>query len=428
MSVPRKIAADIAERLLNGHSAKERVQKLAPRMPGDDPLKPRIPGGNDYSMEGVAKRRDFLKSQGLAVDRLAASDLDGDPEMFAGNIESLVGFAQLPVGVIGPMRINGSNAFGDFYIPLATSEGALVASCNRGAYVISHSGGAAVLCLTEAVSRAPCFVFSSMAETCRFVEWALSRFPDFQEEVANTTSHGKLTDMRTSLIGKDVYLIFEYYTGDASGQNMVTIATNAICEYLVAGSPVKPQRWFLEGNLSGDKKATMLSFLYARGKKIVAEVKIPEQLLRKVLHVTAQEMIDYWQVSVIGGVQSGSIGVHGHYANLLAALFIACGQDAACVSEASVGLTRMDLEEDGGLYVSVALPNLIVGTIRGGTGLPSARECLEMLGCYGKDGARKFAEICAATVLAAEISIGAAFASGEFASAHQKYGRRRSTR
>jgi hydroxymethylglutaryl-CoA reductase (NADPH) len=231
--------------------------------------------------------------------------------------------------------------------------------------------------------------------------------------------------MQSQLMGKEVYLRFEFHTGDAAGQNMVTLATDAICRHAAARSPVKPRAWYVEGNFSGDKKATMLAFLSARGKKVVAEAVIPRGLLARVVHAQPAEMARYWQVAFLGGAQSGSIGVEGHFANGLAGLFIACGQDAACVAEAATGVTRMDLTERGDLYASVSLPNLIVGTVGGGTRGPTARECLRMIGCDGDGGARKFAEICAATVLAGEISIIGALAAGEFASAHARYGRPR---
>jgi hydroxymethylglutaryl-CoA reductase (NADPH) len=327
--------------------------------------------------------------------------------------------------VIGPLRVNGLFARGDFYVPMATTEGALVASYNRGAAAVSDAGGAAVMCLAESVSRAPAFVFRSMVEAGRFLSWVLPRVDALQETVARTSRHCQLTDVRTALSGKEVYLIFEYATGDAAGQNMVTIATEEVCRELLRGAPVRPQAWYVEGNLSGDKKATMLSFLSARGKAVCAEAVLPARLVRRLLHTTPADMARYWQVSMLGGVQSGSIGVQGHYANALAAIFIACGQDAACVSEAAVGLTRMDVTGDGALYVSVKLPNLIVGTVGGGTGLPTARECLAMLGCSGEGSARRFAEICAAAALAGEVSIIGSMAAGDFAQAHAAYARRK---
>jgi hydroxymethylglutaryl-CoA reductase (NADPH) len=220
-----------------------------------------------------------------------------------------------------------------------------------------------------------------------------------------------------------VYLIFEFTTGDASGQNMVTIATQAICEYILAHAPVKARWSVVEANLSGDKKATTQSFMGVRGKKVSAEVRLPGDLVTRSLHVAPAALVDYWRMSAVGGVMSGSIGVHGHYANGLAALFIACGQDAACVAEAAVGVTRFELLEDGSLYAAVTLPNLIVGTVGGGTGLPSQRACLDILGLPGANSARALAEVCAALSLAGELSITGALAAGEFTGAHHRLAR-----
>jgi hydroxymethylglutaryl-CoA reductase (NADPH) len=266
-------------------------------------------------------------------------------------------------------------------------------------------------------------VFESIRQVGAFLGWLLPRFDELQSVVSTQTSHGKLIDLRTSIVGKEVYLLFEFTTGDAGGQNMVTIATQAICKWIEAGSPVAAQYWYIDGNMSGDKKATAQAFSYARGKKVIAEAVVPVRLVRRFLHTTPNQMFRYWQVSAMGGIQSGSIGIQGHYANGLAAMFIACGQDAACVSEAAIGMTRMDVTDDGDLYVSVSLPNLICGTVGGGTHLPTATECLEMIGCKGSGKARKFAEICAATVLCGELSIIGAMAAGDFAEAHASYGR-----
>jgi hydroxymethylglutaryl-CoA reductase (NADPH) len=230
--------------------------------------------------------------------------------------------------------------------------------------------------------------------------------------------------LKTAVLGKEVYLIFEYTTGDAAGQNMATLATEAICRDLLEKVPVKPRHFFLEANLSGDKKASMLAFTFARGKKVVAEATVPRAIVKKHLRAEPADLVRYWQVAILGGIQSGSIGVHGHYANALAALFIACGQDVACVSEAATGLTRLDVTSAGSLYLSVSLPNLIVGTIGGGTALPTAKECLQMMDCFGAGRARKFAEICAATVLAGELSLIGAITAGEYGQAHALYGRK----
>jgi hydroxymethylglutaryl-CoA reductase (NADPH) len=424
MSVSQRTAQIIRERLLSKADREALTQQLRPRLPSAQPLPDRLPLGNDHSKAGLLRRQEFMRQQGLALACLAGEAGQPAPESLVNNIENLVGFAQVPVAVIGPLRINGTEAFGDFFVPMATHEGALVASYHRGAYVISHSGGATAICLTETVSRAPCFVFKSTFDACSFLDFAMQEAPEFQALISKTSSHCTFVELRSSLAGRNLFLGFDYQTGDAAGQNMVTFATDLLCRHLVGKTPVKPQCWYIEGNMSGDKKATMLSFLSARGKKVVAETVIPAALLKKIVHVTPLQMIQYGHAAMLGGTQSGSIGVQGHYANALAALFIACGQDAACVSEASTGLTDMDITEQGDLYASVTLPNLIVGTVGGGTHLPTARECLTMLGCVGKDTSRKFAEICAATVLAGEISIMGALAAGEFAGAHARYARR----
>ncbi|MGR8942291.1 MAG: hydroxymethylglutaryl-CoA reductase, partial [Gammaproteobacteria bacterium] len=363
----------------------------------------------------------LLRDQGIKLDAICRG-LPGVTEaMLQGNIENHIGWAQMPLGVIGPLRINGLHAHGDFYVPMATTEGALIASYNRGAKVISIAGGASTLCLNESVSRAPCFLFETIIETGLFLNWAVNHVEDFKRVAGATTSHGELMDVNITWNSDCCFLTLEYLTGDAAGQNMVTVATDAVCHWIVENSPVTPRTWYLEGNMSGDKKASMLSFLGVRGKKVVTEIAIPESIVKKHLHSTPEVMAEYCRISTSGGIQSGSIGVQGHYANALAALFVACGQDVACVSEASVGITQMRVDVQNRLHVSVSLPNIIVGTVGGGTRFPTSRECLEMMGCYGEGKARKFAEIVAATALAGEISIIAALAAGHFGSAHAKY-------
>lgn len=412
----------IAERIHGRLSNEAARQRLASRPPAVEPLPGRLPAGNDHSTDGLAARQAFLQSE-YSMDTTALAGAEGcpAPEMLRGNIENLIGMIQVPVGVLGPLRINGLYAHGDFIVPLATTEGAMIASYHRGAYVASQAGGVSVMCLTESVSRAPGFVFDNLADAAGFMDWVLSHADTFREAVASATSHGRLNDIKLSSCGCLVYLIFEYETGDAAGQNMVTVATENVCRTILEQSPYKPVRWYVEANLSGDKKASMQSFMGARGKKVVASARIPAKLIKRFLHTTASEMTEYCRVSALGGVQSGTIGVQGHYANALAGLFLACGQDVACVSEAAVGVTQMTTTDDDALDVSVTLPNLVVGTVGGGTHLPTARACLDMLDCVGAGKAAKLAEICAATVLAGEISIIAAMAAGQFADAHARY-------
>ena len=311
-------------------------------------------------------------------------------------------------------------------MPLATTEVALVASYSRGARLISEAGGASALLLNEGVGRAPGFVFRTIRESGEFVAWVLAQVEEFRRVAEGTTRHGRLEDMRLAVEGNHVYLQFEFKTGDAAGQNMVTLAAEAICRYIQAHSPVHPQALFVEANFSGDKKASALSFLGVRGRKVSAEVVLPVELVRQRLHTTPKQMADYGQISAVGGVMSGTIGVQGHYANGLAALYLACGQDAACVAESAVGVTRFEVDPRGGLYAAVTMPNLIVGTVGGGTSLPSQRACLEILGLAGSGKAQALAEVCAALALAGELSIVGALCAGEFARAHERLRRWRS--
>jgi hydroxymethylglutaryl-CoA reductase (NADPH) len=345
-------------------------------------------------------------------------------DAYLGNIENFIGTVKLPVGIIGPLRIRGSAANDDYLIPLATHEAALVASYNRGAATITRAGGCSAVTLNEGVSRVPCFVFANLIEAGRFLSWVIPLEATIRKLAEATTRHGKLTELKITVEGANVYLHLCFKTGDAAGQNMVTVATQEVVDFLKAKAPVRPKRAYVESNLSGDKKASAISFSSVRGKKVTCEVLLPDDLLRKSLGVCSEEMEDYWRVSSVGGVLSGSLGIQGHYANGLAALFIACGQDAACVAEAAVGVTRFEKRDDA-LYAAVTLPNLIVGTVGGGTGLPSQNACLRLLGLAGDGHARAFAEVCAATALAGELSIIAALASGKFTRAHEILARRR---
>ncbi len=425
MAVSNEQARAILARLLRHLSVDESAERLSPRDRADHPLPPRIPHTGDWSSQSRDDRIDVLRDQQIELQDLLDDAPAIAPQQLQGNIENYVGMARVPVGVIGPLRVNGAAACGDFYVPLATTEGALVASCQRGALLASMSGGVTSVCFTETVYRAPCFMFENMIQAGYFLAWLLPQTEQMQALVEQTTSHGKLQDVQTSIVGKEIYLKFEYSTGDAGGQNMVTIATQAICDWILENTPVQPADWFLDGNMSGDKKATTQAFAYARGKKVVGEATIPAGLVKRFLHTDVEQMFRYWQVSAMGGVQSGSIGIQGHYANPLTAMFIACGQDPACVAEAAVGITRVDITPDKDLYISVSLPNLICGTVGGGTGLPTARECLAMMDCEGVDKARKFAEICCATVLAAELSIIGSMAAGDFSKAHEQFGRKK---
>jgi len=346
-------------------------------------------------------------------------------EPYSASIENFIGTAKIPVGVAGPLRVNGLFACGDYFVPLATTEAALVASYNRGAQLLTAAGGCTSAVISEGISRSPGFAFKNLPEVGTFVSWLVESMEPIKNAAQATTSHGKLIDMKVNIEGNHIYLNLEFLTGDAAGQNMVTIATEAVCEYVLEHCPVKPQYHFVEANFSGDKKASSQSFQSVRGKKVSAEAVLSEELIRTRLHSSPRQMVDYWRMSALGGVLSGTIGVQGHYANGLAAVYIACGQDAACVSESAVGVTRFEITDKGDLYAAVTLPNLIVGTVGGGTGLPTQRACLDILGLHGSGKAAAFAEVCAALVLGGELSIIGALSSGHFTRAHKHLARQR---
>lgn len=344
---------------------------------------------------------------------------------FQSSIENFLGTVKIPVGLAGPLRVNGQFARGDYAIPLATSEAALVASYHRGAQLSSEAGGCDVLLLDEGVGRSPGFVFRTLTECAAFANWVQAHLEEIQSVAGSTTRYGQLTRIQPLIEGNHLYLHLDFRTADAAGQNMVTIASEAICAYLLEHCPCQPRYSFVEANLSGDKKASARSLQTVRGRRVSAEVHIPAELVSKRLHTTPERMQDYWRTGAIGAVLSGAIGVQGHFANGLAALYIACGQDAACIAESAIGITRLEATSQGALYATVTLPNLIVGTVGGGTGLPSQRACLDILGLAGPGNARALAEVCAGLCLAGEISLVAALCAGHFTRAHRRLARGR---
>ncbi len=363
----------------------------------------------------------------LGHEEAKAELLDGkaraNASTYQRNIESYIGTVNIPVGLAGPLRINSRIGTTDYRVPLATTEAALVASYNRGSRLLTSAGGCNARVVDEAVNRAPVFAFDSLADAEVFAEFIREHDGKLDSVVSTVTSHGQLLSVRPVIEGNHVHIDLRYKTGDASGQNMVTFASEAICKTILELTPVQPRFWFLEGNLSGDKKATTQTLGGVRGKRVVADARISRELIRQQLHTTPDRMVNYWYASAIGGVMSGSTGIQGHFANGLAALYLACGQDIACVAESATGITRLEMTEDGDLYASVTLPNIMVGTVGGGTGLPSAKACLDILGLAGAGKSTALAEVSAAIVLAGEVSIIGAFCSGDFAAAHRSLSR-----
>ena len=378
---------------------------------------------NDYSHEMAAKRRDFvLEHTGADLSHVGSYSID--PALLPGNIENFAGVAQVPIGIAGPLSINGEHARGEFYVPLATTEGSLVASYNRGMRLLSECGGVKTTVVEEYMQRAPVFVLSDALEAREFGRWVEENFVRVKEAAEGTTKTGKLMYIGQYQVGPLLYLRFNYTTGDAAGQNMTAKATYAACEWVKSNYPGKAS-YVLSGSIDTDKKHSYINMLLTRGKRVVAEAVIQRQLLKSLMGVEVLDLFRLRQIHNTGSFLAGSASVAAQVANGLAALFIATGQDAANVAESHSALTYSQVLENGDYYWSITLPSLIVATYGGGTGLATQKQCLEMLGCYGKGKARKFAEICAAVVLAGETSLASAVLAGDWVTAHENMGRNR---
>jgi hydroxymethylglutaryl-CoA reductase (NADPH) len=383
----------------------------------------RLPSATDPSAEAAAARRALLAQAGCSTAALAGQAPRPPESALAGSIEGFVGYAEVPVGVFGPLSIAGSAARGEYFVPIATTEGALVASYQHVANLLARAEGVAARLTARGVQRAPCFAFAGLAEAARFAEWLPGRRGELEALVAEGSRHCRLQGLRAALHGNAVYVLLEFATGDAAGQNMVTLATQAICTRLLDEMPAAPEHWQLEANWSGDKKASFLALLGVRGRRVSAEALVPARLCSRYFRAEPADLERAWSHAAAGAVLSGTVGAQANVANALAGLFIACGQDVACVAEASIGITRAERTPAGDVRISVTLPNLIVGSVGGGTRLSTARECLAMLRCAGEGGGDRLAEIAAAVALCGELALIGAMAGGSYAAAHGSLGR-----
>ncbi|MEA2404058.1 MAG: hydroxymethylglutaryl-CoA reductase [Thermoleophilaceae bacterium] len=378
---------------------------------------------NDHSSEAARSRADFVREQtGVELKHVTSYSLD--PGTLSGNIESFVGAAQVPIGLAGPLKVNGEHAQGDFYVPLATAEGTLVASYNRGMRLLHEAGGVTTTILDDRMQRAPSFLFPSAREARAFGDWLEEHFSEIKEAAEATTKSGVLIDIEQYSAGRILYTRFNYTTGDAAGQNLTGKATYAACKWILEQNDTI-EHYFLESNFATDKKSSQVNMLHTRGKRVVAEATIPNELFHRIMRSDSRLMYRARQVSNLGGFMSGVNNNGAHSANGITAMFIATGQDAANVAESSAAFVYAELRENDDYYYSVTIPSLIVATYGGGTGLATQRECLEMLDCYGKDKVRKFTEIVAATVLCGELSLGSAVVAEEWVEAHDLHGRNR---
>ena len=386
---------------------------------------PRIPRDNDddYTREAAERRRAFAEEQtGARLEHVGAHSFD--PALLPGNVEHFTGVAQVPIGLAGPLLVNGEHAQGEFYVPLATTEGTLVASYNRGMKLLRECGGVTTTVIDDAMQRAPVFVFPSAREARAFGDWVEEHVDEIREHAESTTRSGKLQRIEQYAAGRMRYLRFAYTTGDAAGQNMSGKATSVACDW-IRGTYPGIDAFFLESNFATDKKHSMVNVMRTRGKRVVAEAVIPDDVLRRVMHVDTKTIYQARMLATTGGLMSGANNNGSHSANGLTAMFIATGQDVANMAESSAAVVYTELRDNGDYYYSITIPSLIIATYGGGTGLATQRECLELLGCYGRGGVRKLAEVMAATVLCGELSLGSAVAAEEWVDAHDRYGRNR---
>ena len=386
-------------------------------------------GDDDYSLDIIKQRQDFIEANTPAkLDHTRRFSFA--PEDMSGNIENLFGVAQVPIGLAGPLLINGEHAQGEFFVPMATIEGTMLASYNRGMRVIRESGGVITTVSGDAMQRAPVFVFPSAREARDFGLWLDDNFDRIKDIAESTTSVGKLNEIEHYHAHNMIFTRFDYSTGDAAGQNMTSRATFVACEWI--HKQVKDMsHYLLSGNFDTEKKTSSVNLLKGRGRRVTAEITIPRDVMINNLRISPQQMHYGQGISTMSAFLTNSSNNAAHPANGLAALYLATGQDIANIGESNQCTTYNKVTRDGDYYFSITFPALIMATYGGGTALPTQSECLQIMDCLGPGKALKLVEIAAALALAGELSLGAAAKvdqktrKNEWVDAHEKLGRNR---
>lgn len=401
---------------------------LAEDVAWDEHTLPKVPARGLYTEEARQERLYFVREEtGAALAEVEQTRLD--PRRLVSNIEAFIGSVEIPVGIAGPLHIKGNHAGGLYYAPMATSEGALVASATRGATALSRSGGVTARVLGQRMMRVPVFSFESMANALFFAEWVQDHYRELALEVRKYSNYANLVEVQAQVFGRAVHVHFIYETGDAAGQNMTTTCTWQACQWILRRiqrfEGLTVENFLVEANLSNDKKVTWQTFLKGRGVRVMAEAVLTAEACEKVLKIPAPQLVNAYRNFVSGSIAAGMVGLNINVANVIAALFAATGQDIACVHESSLGHLHLELTDEGDVYCTLQLPSLVIGTVGGGTNLPQQRECLELIGCAGPGNAHKLAEIIAGFCLALDISTLSAIAADQFARAHEKLGRNR---
>ena len=380
----------------------------------------------DADVAAAARRLLVAEATDADLDPLGEYAFDADA-VHGSNIENTLGGVQVPVGVAGPVTIDGGAESAERYLPLATTEGALVASINRGCSVIEDAGGATARVTKSGMTRAPVFRVAGVAEAEALADWVRDNVPAMREAAESTTSHGELLDVTPYVVGNNVFLRFRYDTKDAMGMNMVTIATREACDVIEAETDASLVA--LSGNLCSDKKPAAINAVEGRGRSVVADATVPREVVEDRLHTTPEAIAEInTRKNLVGSAKAGALGFNAHVANAVAAMFLATGQDEAQVVEGANAITTAETTADGDLYVSVSLASLEVGTVGGGTKLPTQRASLEILGVAGGgepagSNADALAESIAVCALAGELSLLAALGSRHLSSAHAELGR-----
>ena len=400
------------------------IDEVLSENPPDHDHIPRM-AGDDYCEKAISERQTFIRGKmNRSFEHLFQCSYD--PHLTRGNIEHFIGAAQIPVGLAGPLLVNGEHAQGEFFVPLATTEGTLVASYNRGMKLVRMAGGVKATVVGDNMQRAPVFVFEDARGGRRFVNWVTSKMDEIRAVAEATSSVARLKYIDYYLSNRFAYLRFNFTTGDAAGQNMVGKATFAACNWIRENYTQDPiLRFFLESNFATDKKSSQINLMRSRGKRVTAEVTVSRQLMSDIMGVDTRVLAYHSGVANVGARLAGANNNGLHSANAITAIFIATGQDVANVAESSAAVVYTELTDKDDLYFSITLPSLIVATYGGGTGLPTQRESLEMMDCWGKGKVFKFAEIVAATVLAGELSLASAISSLDWVAAHEELGRNR---
>lgn len=385
-----------------------------------------IPGKNQYTEDARRDRLEFIgKQSGLQPGTIAETSLKADA--MRGYIENFVGAVQVPLGLAGPLLFDGNAAQGLITAPFATTEGALIASVCRGSRLLTAAGGVTTQVISQTVHRAPSFNCENLRDALKLKNFVEAYVPTLQKLVRDVSRFAVLQEINPVLHGRTLHAIMHFDTGDAAGQNMVTVVADHLSRALLIAAEaqlgITIRSCQIEGGMNGDKKVNFYSFIRGRGVRVAAECLIPDRIFKEQFRSDPNAFFEHYQRGVAASSLVGGMGVNVNIANAIAGFFLATGQDVASVHESSVGYLQIERDPEG-LYCCLTLPSLLIGTVGGGTGLPTQQEALSMIGCVGTGQKERLAEIMAGFCLALDLSTWSAIADDRFTDAHKRLGRR----